>query len=76
VDPKTSRKQIERLSEVKTDRNATEVKAALERLKKAAVDKKNLMPFLVETVKTYATIGEITNVLEEIYGRFREPVKI
>jgi len=76
MDPETSKRQIERLSKVKADRNATEVKSALERLKKAAVDKKNLMPFLVETVKTYATIGEITNVLEEIYGKFREPVKI
>jgi methylmalonyl-CoA mutase N-terminal domain/subunit len=76
MDPETSRKQIERLTKVKSERNEIEVKAALERFKKAAVEKKNLMPFLVETVKTYATIGEITGVLKEIYGTFREPVGI
>lgn len=76
IDPETSKRQIERLSQVKSERKRTEVKSALERLKKAAVDKKNLMPFLVESVKTYATIGEITSVLKEIYGTFREPVKI
>mgnify|MGYP001594027595 CR=1 FL=1 len=76
IDPETSKRQIERLSQVKSERKRTEVKSALERLKKAAVDKKNLMPFLVESVKTYATIGEIKSVLKEIYGTFREPVKI
>ncbi|MBU4143228.1 methylmalonyl-CoA mutase [Patescibacteria group bacterium] len=76
IDPETSKRQIERLSQVKAERNATEVKSALERLKKATVDKKNVMPFLVESVKTYATIGEITSVLKEIYGTFREPVII
>ena len=52
------------------------MRSTLEEVGKAAQDKRNVMPYLVEATKAYSTIGEITNVLKETYGTFREPVAI
>lgn len=76
MNPDTARRQRERLSQVKAARKDGEVKSSLAKLKKAAADKKNLMPNLVEALKAYATVGEITTILKESYGVFAEPVKI
>ncbi len=76
MNPDTARRQRERLSQVKAARNDGEVKSSLTKLKKVAEEKNNLMPCLVEALKTYATVGEITNILKETYGVFAEPVKI
>jgi len=43
-------------------------------LKKAAQDDENLMPFLLDCVKSYATLGEIIDALKEVYGEYREPI--
>ena len=68
VDPKTLSRQISRLKQVKADREQAKVAAALRGLKSAATEKTNLMPFILEAVKAYATVGEIVKTLKEVYG--------
>ncbi|MGB9735280.1 MAG: acyl-CoA mutase large subunit family protein [bacterium] len=71
VDPEVERAQIERLKKVKEERDNSVVEKSLKRLKQAAGSKENLMPFIYDAVKAYATIGEITNTLKEVFGEYR-----
>ena len=48
------------------------VKAALEKLREAAKGTENLMPYLIDAVKTYATLGEICGVLREEFGEYKQ----
>ena len=66
-------KQTECLKAVKAERNATEVEAALARLKTAAEGDENMMPALVEAVKAYASVGEMNQVLTSVFGHYAEP---
>ncbi|MDH5696575.1 MAG: methylmalonyl-CoA mutase family protein [Dehalococcoidia bacterium] len=67
-------RQIANLSKVKKDRDNQAVKAALKRVKEAAQDDSaNTIPPLVEAVEAYATVGEITNILKEVFGTYQEP---
>lgn len=74
IDESVARQQLERLKEVKKTRNQAQVKQNLQDLKKAAEDSQNLMPSLIKTVKSYATLGEIIDSLKEVFGEYREPV--
>lgn len=66
-------RQIKRLGAVKADRDGDAVHRALEDLKAQAADPEvNLMPALIETVKTRATLGEINDSLAEVFGRYVE----
>ena len=68
------KKQIERLQRVKRDRNNVKVKEALKALREAAEDpSENLMPYILEAVRLYATEGEIINTLKEVFGEYRDP---
>jgi len=71
VDPEVEKKQIQKLQVVRRERNKKKVSAALNQLRKAAEANMNLMPYMLETVKEYATLGEICNVLREIYGEHK-----
>jgi methylmalonyl-CoA mutase N-terminal domain/subunit len=68
VDPKTLSRQISRLKQVKAERDQPRVDMTLKALKNAAVEKANLMPFILEAVKAYATVGEIVRTLRQVYG--------
>jgi methylmalonyl-CoA mutase N-terminal domain/subunit len=59
------------LAELRAGRDAARVEAALEALRRAAAGGANLVPVLVEVVKTYATMGEICGVLREAFGEYR-----
>ena len=72
-DEKAYQRQIERLKEVKNSRNNLKVKESLEEIRKAIKRDENLMPYIMEAVRHYATVGEITQVLKEEYGVFKEP---
>jgi len=76
MDTEVSRKQIASLQRVKAERDNKQVGATLEKLRKAAEGRQNIMPSLIDTVKAYATIGEITGVLRDVFGSFEEPVQI
>jgi len=72
ANPEALRIQIECLKQIKTERNSSDVSAALAKVKKAAQGDENLIPVLVETVKTYATLGEIMGVLKDVFGEHQE----
>jgi methylmalonyl-CoA mutase N-terminal domain/subunit len=75
-DPGILGRQRERLSEVKARRDASRVAEALRVLKEAARGTTNLMPFLIACAEAYCTVGEMNGVLLEVFGRFREPIKL
>lgn len=74
LDPTVEERQKEKLNNLKKRRNNEKVDEALKKLKKAANDDENLMEYIIEAVKVYATLGEITNVLRDVYGEFNESV--
>jgi len=65
--------QAEALRRLRTERDSASVGRALDELRAAAERDVPLMPVLVETVKTYATIGEIFDVLRDVFGEYRAP---
>ena len=67
--------QIARLNEVKASRDQGAVDKALADLKAAAEGDTNTMPAIMDAVKAYASVGEITAVLTEAFGRFQEPMR-
>jgi methylmalonyl-CoA mutase N-terminal domain/subunit len=76
VDPKVEEEQIARLQKVKQERDNKKVKETLEKLHYAAEKNENLMPTIIEAVKAYATLGEITEVLRKVYGEYKELIVI
>jgi methylmalonyl-CoA mutase N-terminal domain/subunit len=64
--------QKEKLARVKKERDNTKVKEALAVLKKAAQATDNVVPPILEAVKVYATLGEISDTLREVFGEYRE----
>lgn len=69
----SAKEQIEGLKELRRIRNSKEVARTLKALQKAAKEKKNVMPYLVDCCKAYATVGEMTGVFRDIFGEFVEP---
>ena len=65
--------QIERLKELKKERDNRAVSESLKALEQAAKEKKNVMPYLVTCCKSYATVGEMANVFRDVFGEYREP---
>jgi methylmalonyl-CoA mutase N-terminal domain/subunit len=65
--------QVQRLREVKRERDNRKVVQLLKDLENAARGEKNVMPYLLECCKTYATVGEMTKVFREVFGEFKEP---
>jgi len=68
VSEEQERSQIERLESVREERDDEAVEAALSALSDAAAGEENLMPYIVDAVKTYATTGEICNTLRDEFG--------
>lgn len=72
ADLSVGERQIARLEKMKAARDNEAVKAALEKLSEAAKGTENLMPYLIDAVKTYATLGEICGVLREEFGEYKQ----
>ena len=72
-DESMRKRQIETLSKVKSQRNAGDVGNCLAVIREKAGGGENLMPFIKDAVRAYATVGEITSVLKDVFGEFREP---
>lgn len=74
IDPEIEKRLVERLNGVKRQRNNAKVKEALDELRKVAEkENENLMPYIIEAVKEYATLGEICDVLREVFGEYKPP---
>ncbi|WP_129114944.1 acyl-CoA mutase large subunit family protein [Halegenticoccus tardaugens] len=74
VDDEVQTRQLARLDEVKAERDDDAVDAALSDLRGAIEGGENVMPYLVDAVKVYATMGEIMRVFEERYGAYQETI--
>lgn len=71
--PAAAGAQIKSLDEVRRTRDQGKVARSLRDLEKAAKRGENVMPYLLESVKAYATLGEMTRIFKEVYGEFKEP---
>jgi len=76
IDPEIERVQAERLARVRRERDPERARQALEGLRQAAVTGQNTMPHFVEAALAYATLGEMMDVLREVYGVYEEPVMV
>jgi methylmalonyl-CoA mutase N-terminal domain/subunit len=76
IDPEAERRQIARLREVRARRDPVAWQAALDRLEAAARGGENLLPVLIDAVKAYATVGEISDRLRRVWGEHRELVTL
>lgn len=75
VDPKEEEKQMKFLSHVKKEREQSSVKTALDNLEKVAKStERNIMPSIIECVESYATVGEISDVLRGVFGEYKPPI--
>jgi methylmalonyl-CoA mutase N-terminal domain/subunit len=72
IDDSVARRQIERLAKVRATRNTAAVKSALNDLRNAAQSKDNLLPYILRSVEAYASVGEISDVLREVWGEYKE----
>lgn len=66
--------QIQKLAQIKASRDNTRVQQALDSLKKAAESDANLMPYILEAVRAYGSVGEICNTLRNVFGEYKEHV--
>ena len=73
--PEATAEQLRRLAQVKAERDASAVQSALNRVRADAQSGVNIMPAMLQAVRAYATVGEITEVLKQVYGEFKEPVR-
>ena len=76
MDPQGYERQIGRLNALRQSRDNERVSQTLEALRQAAAGTENTMPHLLNAVKAYATLGEITDVLREVFGTYEEPTWI
>jgi methylmalonyl-CoA mutase N-terminal domain/subunit len=72
IDGSSERKQIERLRQVKARRSTDEVARTLDALRRASEGKENTMPFILDAVRAYATVGEIAGAMGEVFGSYTE----
>ena len=76
VDPKVGAMQIQKITKLKAKRDQNAVDEVLIKLKSAAESDTNLMPLILDAVKAYATLGEICDVLRDVFGEYQESVSI
>lgn len=74
VDPIVGENQKEKLRVLRKKRDHDAVDAALAELKKVAESDENVMPAILNAVKTYASLGEITDVLRDVFGEYKQAV--
>ena len=72
IDPKLEREQVERVRAVRAKRDQARCSNALSKLRTAASGRDNLMPYILDAVRAYATEGEIMNTLIEVFGVYTE----
>ncbi len=74
VDPSVEKKQSQKIAELKSKRDNEKVSKCLEELRTACNSDENLMPYILEAVKAYATLGEICNIMRAEFGEYKQTV--
>jgi methylmalonyl-CoA mutase N-terminal domain/subunit len=73
IDDSVARQQVKKLEEVRERRDNASVQRAIGSLGSAAATDANLMPYILECVRAYATVGEMCDVLRKVFGTYEEP---
>jgi methylmalonyl-CoA mutase N-terminal domain/subunit len=74
IDESASTEQLASLKKIRAERDQQQVQDALQALRNAAsVESVNTMPFIIEAVRVYATVGEISDALRDVFGTYQEP---
>ena len=73
MDEKGEERQINRLKKLRKDRNKQKYERSLEKLRKAAEAEENTMPYILDCVHAYATLGETCQVFRDVFGEYEEP---
>ncbi len=76
MDPNGYKRQIDRLTEIRKTRDNGRVGQAMDKLRIALQGTENTMPYLMECVHAYVTLGEIIQVMKEVFGVYEEPTMI
>ena len=76
VDPMVGERQKEKIKELKQRRDNDKVKETLEALRKACNSDENIMPYILDAVREYATLGEVCGVMREEFGEYKQAVMI
>ncbi len=72
IDESAQGHQLEKLARLKSSRDNAKVKKCLDALRHAAEGSENSMPFILDAVRAYATVGEICDALREVFGAYTE----
>ena len=73
MDPKGYQRQISRLTKLREERDNANVGQTLDKLRVACQGTENTMPYILDAVRAYATLGEIIEVMKEVFGVYEEP---
>jgi len=76
MDPQGYERQVSRLEELRKNRDNGHVGQTLDRLRIACQGTENTMPYIMDAVRAYATLGEIIGVMKEVFGTYEEPTWI
>ena len=71
VNPEVEEKQKRRLEKLRNNRDKEKVKKAMSEIRRVSESKENLMPAVLDAVKSYLTLGEICNILKDVFGEYR-----
>ncbi|MGC1709964.1 MAG: methylmalonyl-CoA mutase family protein, partial [Nitrosotalea sp.] len=71
IDGSIQVKQMQNLKELRSTRDNKKAEAAISKMKSAAEKEENLMPFILESVRSYVTLGEISNTFREVFGMYQ-----
>jgi len=73
LDESAEKKQIKNVEKIKAKRNNNMVKKRLEELRSAAKGSDNVMPHILNSVRAYASLGEICDVFRSVFGEYHDP---
>jgi methylmalonyl-CoA mutase N-terminal domain/subunit len=73
INEQMERRQLAHLKKIKKDRDMQDVKACLDALREASENSENLMPYIIDAVKAYATLQEICDAWREVFGEYQDP---
>ena len=76
IDMNVQEEQIKFLNKIRKERDQLKVDKTLNSLEKAAVTDENLIPYILEAVKAYSSVGEICNTMRKVFGEYKETVVI
>jgi methylmalonyl-CoA mutase N-terminal domain/subunit len=75
IDPSIEQKRLASIREFKSNRDKSKTDQALSQLQKAAEnDDDNLMPYIIDAVKNYSTLGEISSSMRTVFGRYEPKI--